>query len=259
MAIVQDFLDRFSRLASDRAPFESLWMESAAYVLPNAERYDRMFASGVGGDRLATVTDTVVQTPVAAERTRDIFDQTSIWAVNRGAAGELSLITPQTGTWHDLGFSDPFAPEPNDEAKRWLEGTRDYLFSTRANPRSGFWPSHKAALRCKWAFGTAVMFIRDAVNPSVSAPISYVYIPLSENYLGTNFEGLVDTNYRLFTLSARQAVQQFGKDRLSSKIVEMANDEKQKDKPVTILHAVQPREDAGRYGSTNRNSPILSC
>lgn len=234
-------------------------MESAAYVLPNAERYDRQFSGGTGGDRLATVTDTVVQTPVASERTRDVYDQTSIWAVSRGAAGELSLITPQTGTWHDLGFSDPFAPDPNDEAKRWLEGTRDYLFSTRANPRSGFWPSHKAALRCKWAFGTAVMFVRDAVSPTVSAPISYVYIPLSENYLATNFEGIVDTNYRLFTLSARQAVQQFGPGALSSKVADMANDPKERDKPITILHAVQPRAEAGRYGSNNRNSPFSSC
>lgn len=234
-------------------------MESAAYVVPNAERFDVMFAGGSSGDRLSTVIDTVVQTPAASERTRDIYDQTSIWAVSRGAAGEISLVTPQTGTWHDLAFSDPFAPEPSDEDKRWLEQSRDYLFSTRANPRSGFWPSHKAALRCKWGFGTAVMFIREAVNPTISAPISYVYVPLSENYLATNFEGIVDTNYRLFSLSCRQAAQQFGASALSSKVVGMANDPKQRDKPVTILHAVQPRADAGSYGSNNRNSPFSSC
>jgi hypothetical protein len=46
---------------------------------------------------------------------------------------------------------------------------------------------------------------------------------------------------------------------MSAKVVAMAEDVKQKDKPVTILHAVQPREEKGSYGNSNRGSRFISC
>ena len=255
MSYVQDSLDRLSRLASDRLPWERLWIETARYVLPNAERFDRMFATSGGA---LTAVDTVVSTPIAAERSPDVYDQTSILAVIRGAAGEQSLVTPQTSYWHGLGIDDPFGPEPTDEEQRWLDASRNYMFAARGNPRSGFWAAHKACLRCKWGFGTAVMLVEESPAASVMTPIVYSYVPLSENHLATDHQGVVDTNYRVFTLSARQCVQRWP-GRMSAKVAEMAGDPKRKDQPVTILHAVQPRAEAGSYGSSNRGSKFSSC
>lgn len=255
MAIVTDLLDELQRKRSDRAPWEQHWLDIARYVLPDAERFDRMFASN---EKLPAAINSVVSEPVAARRGRDLYDMTSLWAVERGAAGTLALVTPQTGTWHDLTTDDPFGGEPSDEERRFYEALRNYLFTVRSNPRSGFWAAHKASLRCMWGFGTSVIFIGDAVSRGVKAPISYAYVPISENHLGTNFEGVVDTNYRLFTRSARQCVERWG-TACSAKTQAMASDPKKRDQLVTILHAVAPRAEAGTYGNTVRNSPFMSC
>lgn len=254
MALVTDLLDRLKQLQSDRSQWEKFWLDVARYVLPDAERFDRMFASPVA---TSSVTNAVVTEPVAVTRGREIYDQTSLWAVDRGAAGTLALVTPQTGTWHDLTNDDPFGAEPSDEEQLWYEDLRDYLFRARSNPRSGFWVNHKASLRCLWGFGTSVMFIGDAGgNPR--APISYQFVPISENHLATNFEGVPDTNFRLFTRSAKQCVERWG-TRCSEKTQKAAESDKDRDKPIALLHAVQPRMERGSYGNTNRDSAFISC
>lgn len=252
MALVPDLIDRLRALQSGRGPWETHWRDIATYALPDAERFD----TALSGGRPSSI-DAVVSTPVAAERGRAIYDTTSLWAIDRGAAGTLSLVTPQSGTWFDIGTSDPFGTEPSDEEKRWYEQLRDYLFAVRANPKSGFWTSHKAAMRCVWAFGTAVCYSEESTK-GVSSPISYRFIPLSENHLATNFEGVVDTNYRLFNRTARQCVERWGGE-VSAKVRTMAASEKDKDKAVTILHAVYPREESGSRGSYGRNKKIASC
>lgn len=239
MTIVQDYIDRLQKLASDRQELEASWMEEAIYALPNAERFDRLF--GGGSAALSLTMEATVHTPVTAKRSREIFDQTSLWAVDRGANGTISLVTPESSPWHDVGLADVFAGEPSHDEELFFDALRDYLFATRYNPRSGFAAANKACVRGMWGFGTSVMFVARSKGGR-SWPISYRYLPLSENHLATNFEDVVDTNYRLFILTARQAVGEFG-TRMSSIVQDMADEPKQMDKPITILHAVQPRTD----------------
>lgn len=260
MALVQDLLDGLRRKQSDRSPWEQHWLEISRYALPDAERFDALFttgSTGAGTSAPLTAVDSVVSEPVASRRSKDIYDQTSLWAIDRGANGTLSLVTPQSGTWHDLANDEPFAPDPTDQEDLFNQSLRDYLFSTRGNPRSGFWQAHKAAVRSMWAFGTGVSFLEES-RRGVSSPISYCYVPISENHLGCNFEGIVDENYRLFRRSARQCVERWG-SKCSAKTQKMADDPKERDKAILILHAVYPRDEKGSYGNTNRSSPWSSC
>ncbi len=268
MTYVQDKIDRWHRLAEDRAPWEEMWMASGAFVVPNTSRFDRMFTTGTGTARLASVVETVAARPFAANASPAVYDQTSILAVIRGAAGEQGLVTPQTSYWHEIAFGGAFPRQPNDAEKRWLEEVRNYLFRMRGNARTGFWASHKAALRCKWGFGTAVMLIAND-NPFMSAetPISYIYTPLSECYLATSYTGVVNTNYRLYTKSACQCCEEY--ENMSAKVKKMAENPKEKDKPVVLLHAVEPRYERGSrkaeavlaetYGSSVYRAPFSSC
>ena len=258
-ALVTDLLDMMRQHQSDRAAWEQTWLETARYALPDAERFDRLFMTS----RAFAAIDSVVSEPTAARRSKEIYDQTSLWAVERGTNGTLSLITPQTGTWHDCGTTDPFAAEPTDEEDLFYETLRDYLFATRANPRSGFWQAHKAATRCMWAFGTGVMYVEESKR-GASSPISYRYCPLSENHLGCDFEDNVNSNLRVFTRSAKQCVEKWGAS-MSPEVQKMAGSPIEKDKPVVILHAVYPRDERGSsravdgYGRSNRTSPWASC
>ncbi len=261
VALVQDLLDRLQVLRNDRSMWESFWLDIARYVLPDAERFDKMFASQsseqYGVMTGSTALNSVVGEPVGQRRGKEIYDTTSLWAVDRGAAGTLALVTPDGETWHGLKAKGPFTPKTvSDDEKRFYDDLRDYLFEIR-NPASGWGTAQKAALRCTWAFGTSVMFL-DESNRGIEAPISYRFVPLSENYLGCNFEGVIDTNFRLFTRSAQQCVQRWGTG-CSAKTQAAAADPKRKDTLVTILHAVYPRDEKGSYGNTNRDSAWASC
>jgi len=154
-------------------------------------------------------------------------------------------------------FAQLLPPVPWDAIHQAYEALRDYLFATRANPRSGFWTAHKSAVRSMWAFGTGVILVEESTRGATS-PLSYRYIPLSENHLGCDYEGNVDTNFRLFRRSALQCVQKWG-TAMSSKVQTMAADPKQKDKPILILHAVYPRDERGSSYGSNRDAPYASC
>ncbi len=181
---------------------------------------------------------------------------TAQWAIDRGAAGTMALLTPQSSNWHDLASDDPFGADPDDEEQRFYEKLRDYLFTTRANPRSGFWQMQKTAMHGVWALGMAVNYIEES-DRGVSSPISYRYVPLNENYLGSNFEGVIDTNFRVFVRSARQCVAKWG-NAVSGRVKTMAATPQDRDRLVTILHAVYPRDEKGATGNTNRTSPFAS-
>jgi hypothetical protein len=248
MGIAQDLVDRLRSLQTDRLPWEEMWYDVARYTLPDAERFDGMFA---GRDRGSAI-DTVVAEPIAARRSKDVYDQTSLWAIDRLVAGILSLTTPQSEYWHGLETDDPLGVEATDEEERFFERMRDYLFAIRDNPVSGFWVAHKAALRSTCAFGTGVMYTEES-GKGVSSPIAYRYVPTSENHLSCDYNGIVDCNYRLFRRSAAQCVQRWG-DKTSAKTREWANDPKQKDRTVLLLHAVAPRRERGSAASGVRGS-----
>lgn len=237
--LVDQRLDRFHALASARAPWESHWLDIARYAVADVDRFDMAIGTRSGRSTLINA----MAEPAAGTRAREIYDQTSLMAVDRGASGFLSLITPQSEKWHGMRLADPFAEEASDEEQRWLDKLRDYLHMMRGNPTTGFWVAHKSAMRGIWSLGTSVLYVEESLRRGVPAPISYRPIPLSECYLAANFEGVVDTNYRLFGLSAAQCVAKFGGDQVSAKTRQMADDPKRKDQIVEILHAVEPRED----------------
>lgn len=241
-ATVDAILDRFTVLANDRLPWESHWLEVAKYAIPDIDRFDTTLSSG----RTAAIN--AMSEPVAPGRSVEIYDQTAAWAVDRGTAGFMSLVTPMSEKWHGIKIADPFRPEPTDEEQRWLDALRDYLHTMRQNPQTGFWVAHKAAIRGIWGLGTSVLYLEEATKRGPSGPLSYRHIPLGECYLSCNFEGMVDTNYRLFTLAARQAVEKFGKDKVSAKTLELASDPKKMDQKVEIIHAVEPRKDGSDTG-----------
>jgi len=78
-----------------------------------------------------------------------------------------------------------------------------------------------------------------------------------ETYISDNRYGEIDTVYRLFTMTARQMVQQWGEAKLSDPVKVAA-----KDKPFTtyeIIHGVYPRKDRQSGKEDKVNKAIASC
>ena len=108
------------------------------------------------------------------------------------------------------------------------------------------------------AMGTGCLFIEEGNKGFATEQIHFKAMHISEYYIQENISGYVDTLYRKYKLSARQAVQEFGKDNLGEKVLQAATDKP--DKEFNFIHAVEPTEDYERaMGKANTKLPFHSC
>jgi hypothetical protein len=249
--IVKDLMDEFTALATARLPWERYWRQVAAYVLPQTEGFDRLLSTDAN-----TAITSVVGLPVAARKSKEIYDMTSLWAVDRLTAGILSLKTPEAYTWHDLGVDDDFGYQPNQAEKAALERVRDYMFRIRGNPASNFWPSHRAAMKSMCAFGDGWMFVPE-VHGDKRLPYRYEYVPIVEVYPGVGADGKPNRMNRMFRRSAYQLAQQFG-PKAGPKVMQYANDVKLRDQTFRVLHSIRPRSISSQGGVGVRGAKFES-
>lgn len=254
MTVVQDLIDEWGGLADMRSPWETYWRDIARYVLPHTQVNEMLLAR-----HPTAAIRSVVDAPAAARRSKDLYDMTSLWAVERLSAGMLSLKTPESQTWHDLSKGDIFGGKETHEEKVALERLRDYLFAVRSNPKTGFWASHRSAIRSMCAFGDGWQFIEEIPGSGAKVPFRYQYIPLPELFPGVDPAGQPDRMFRIFRQSALQCATQFGHENLPANIQRMLDDEKQKHHTVRVMHAVKPRDEQARGGRIGmRGSPFAS-
>ena len=108
------------------------------------------------------------------------------------------------------------------------------------------------------AMGTGCLFIEEGNKGFAVDQIHFKAMHISEYYVQENISGYIDTLYRKYKLSARQAVQEFGKDNLGEKVLQAATDKP--DKEFNFIHAVEPTEDYERaMGKANTKLPFHSC
>ncbi len=139
----------------------------------------------------------------------------------------------------------------NDEVQAYLQ-TYDEAMYGEFN-RSNFYAILGEWFRDAGSIGTAPLYTEEDISRgnSVMTPIH-----LREVFIAENKYGEVDTTHRKFFLTARQAVDKFGEDRLHPTIVK--NAEEHPEKRHEFLHAVFPNNER-MYGSLlAENKPIAS-
>lgn len=261
MGVVDDLIKKQQVMAQDRSQWEAAWRDVVTVCMPAAsDLYDY---GGTITSAAREMTGTA-NTPKAPTRSRELYDSTGVWAGERLTAGIESLITPRAQKWHSNVLDDPFSPEPTDLEEEWLDRLRDYQFDARYNARSNFSLSNQKSLRNTVMLGTGVTYLeenfgRRGIDP-VKVPFFYKSVPLIEAYLGIDVFDDVDQCIRLTTWSARAAAAYFKGlgYTISSKLQEKADDPSRADKPVTIMHAVLPREEAGEWKDKRAAQPYAS-
>lgn len=243
MGIVTELKDEWQSLADARVYWEKYWREVARYVLPQSQEFDSALSRSP-----ATAINSVVSTPAGARRSKDLYDMTSLWAIERLTAGLISLKTPEAQTWHDVTTDDYFGSTPNQAEKVALERLRNYLFKVRNNPNSGFWGAHRAAVKSMCAFGDGWMFLEELPGRNARLPYRYRYLPLTELYPAVDEAGRPNRMFRIFRWSALQAASYFGSDKVPPSVLRMAQDPTQKHNTVRVMHGVRPRDEMDRRG-----------
>ena len=81
---------------------------------------------------------------------------------------------------------------------------------------------------------------------------------ITDVFVGENSKGGVDTVYRGFEYTARQAVQEFGLENVSKEIRDAYGNPNEQEKRFSFIHAVFPREKRDESKATPDNMPIAS-
>lgn len=190
-------LKRYNELKTNRTQFESLWQQIAERVLPGSAQFR------------------VTRRP-GEQRTERMYDSTAALALRKYSTIIESMLTPRTVQWHRLTApSEDLADHP--EVKAYLDVVNDLLFRARYSPQSNFTGQVGAAYLELGAFGSSSLYVDDLPGYG----LRYRAVPLSETYFSENHVGLIDTVFRRYDLTARQAAEAFGKDKLPRHIVNM--------------------------------------
>lgn len=218
---------RFNTLEGARTEWEGVWQCCSDYVLPRSGQYNKT--------------------------ARAIFDNTAPLALSRFAGAMESILTPHSQRWHTLMYGND-AMDHDPELAAFLEKVADILFAARYAPEANFANQMTEAYLSLGVHGTAAIYVDDRPGEG----LRYQNIPVHELYLAENGYGLIDTVFRLYTLTARQAVQEFG-DAVPGEVAADAESPERMDNPYEFIHAVFPRADYDRQLKDAGNLPIASA
>jgi len=182
--------------------------------------------------------DFTVKREKGQPRHNRVFDATAIRSNSQLAAGlESFLVNPRT-KWFELRI--PGELGEREDVKQWLSEVRDRMLQHFSRPEVNFYPAVHEGLIELGAYGTMVHFIED--QPGSDDSPRFVSRPLPEVYVREADNGRIDTLYRKFTLTARQAAQMYGENNLPERIQKKLANNKQNE-PEEFLQAVVPRKD----------------
>ena len=237
--IANDVVERYDELEAGRSTWKSHWEEIADRILP---RYANSMTST---DSSLTKGD---------KRTAEMLDSTGGLALERFAAAMESMLTPRTQKWHRIVPSDPVLAEDRN-VKLWFEDTTNRLFRHRYAPKANYASQQHEVYMGLGAFGTAIMFV-DAHDVG---GLRYQAVDLRELLFENNHQGIVDTAYRKFSLTARQMQQRIDTKRWDSlPDAVMSSVEDKPEKRYDIIHCIRPRIEVESEKMDKRGKPFVS-
>jgi len=234
MVDVEQILHRFNDVCGLRGNWESHWEEIAERVLPRQ--------TGFLGER----TD-------GEKKTQKVFDSRPMVALDRFASVMDSMITPRQTKWHNLKTNDP---ELNKmfEVQDWFYRVNQILYDARYASKANFAGQNHERWTSVGAFGTGSLFID--FDPKTG--LRYRCINLKDTYFLENHQGMIDTVFRKFEFTPRQAAQQWGEKNLPEKIQKALENPNDTNKKFPFLHVTMPREDVDRTRADAKGKPWAS-
>jgi len=227
---INTIVKRFPHLKSNRALWESHWQEIFERCLPTKAA---ITTSRLPGTKLPTT----------------IYDSTAIYSTQVLAAGLHSYMTNPTSRWYALEMVTRELMEVI-EIKRWLSDCEDIVFSY-LNGSNFNQAIHESYIGYS-AIGNCCLY----EDEDLKNAIKFHARPMGEIFILANARGDIDTVYRSFTFTVRQAKQEWGND-CGEKVNKLYEAGKVEER-VPFLHVVLPREDRDIRKADARNMPYGS-
>ncbi len=224
-------LRRNDALKSIRADYLETYKKLATYIAPFSGCFSRSDKAG-------------------RRDMNAIYDNKASRCVDTLVGGLSSYATSPSLPWFRLvGNNDDY--KYDHDAQMWLQKVQSIILDVFR--RSNTYNSLHELYHNLCIFGTAASVV-------VEDPVTVIHhhvLPVGTFCLQNDEKGQVSTLYREFTLTASQAVRQFGYDKLS-RSVQKAFDDGNTEVEFRFIHAIEPRVDRDLSSKSNLDMPWAS-
>jgi hypothetical protein len=167
--------------------------------------------------------------------TADLYDSTGVQSAEYLAATLMNGLVNQETRWFELEPEDLRA-QSIDAIRNVLDDRSRILYTQFNRPESGFYSAMSETLLDLVVYGTAALEIEYLEDTG----INFRAIHLAGIYIAVDKRGVVDTVFRKFYFTARQAAQMWGIEALGPKMLVAL--EKEPYRKFEIIRCVKPEE-----------------
>lgn len=227
------YIKRYQNLESERGTWDSLWQDISDYVLPRKSEITEEKTADVDG-----FTDR-------------IYDTTAAEANMTLAAGQFDYLI--SGKWFE--YNPEGTEKVTADVRRWYQQCTQIALEELN--RSNFSLEMHELFLDRGGFGTAGILIEEGKRSS----LYFLNLDIGTYAIDEDIEKQVDTVYRKFKLTARQAVEKFSNptDYLPEKLKKAAEEGgKEADEKFTFLHCIEPRRERDMKRKDGVNKPVAS-
>lgn len=224
---VQQQLALYDQLVGQRAPFDTVAQQLADVMFPLGNDIQRLTAPG-------------------ASRTFQLYDTTAMICAERLAGYLYALVTNFHTAWFQFNMG---SLQLDQAGEAWLDQCRQILQEEMTADDSPVPQSVQDLFQQYVIFATGCHFVDE--QPLVSPTLGFrgftsQALPWSTYVIKESVTHRVDTVYRSFTLTTRQALQQWGIEALDPSMQDAARDssnQRRLEQPCEFVHGVYPRTD----------------
>ena len=231
---IEELCAKYKSLKGARGNWETHWEEIAERVLPRQR--------GFVGQR----TD-------GEKKSEKIFDSRPQIALDRFASVMDSMLTPRQSKWHNLRTTDE-ALNRQFAVQDWFYQVNNIMHSMRNSPKANFAGQNCERWSSMGAFGTGSLFI----DFMAGVGLRYRCVNLRDTFFLENHQGIIDSVYRCFKHTARQAAQRWGVENLPERVRKALENPSRQNEFFEFLHVVTPRTDYDSGRADARGKPWAS-
>lgn len=229
--LLKDIFSRFSQLEYNRNRFKDRWTEAQQYVAPTVYNWDDL--------------DAIPEVPRR-------FSSAPCNYLATLQSGLIGYSLSPNIQWYKLSLENPELIKLYG-VKDWLEEVEDVM-NAEFN-RSNLYRQAASWINDAATIGHGVMLIEDNVTDST---LLFTTQRSNEIYLDVNAKGEIDTVYRRYLMTIRNAVEFFGLEKLDEAIQEAYKEVAQWNNKIEILFCVMPREDYNPAMNDSKNMPYAA-
>ena len=196
--------------------------------------------------------DFTISRTAGSKRRPQVLDNTGEQSSETMATGLHGIITGPASNWGTLRTKDP---ELNDrqENAAFLQAMTRVTWAHFASAQNRFHAAAAENYTDLVNYGNDAMFIAEVPR---LGPL-FMARPFREIYWHENERGVVDTVFRHFRPTARQAVAEFPKN-AGAKVMRAATDPKRANERFDFVHMTAPRDERSMGGFGPKNMPFAS-